>query len=631
MLQTSPNGINWTVVSAVNELIGSNQLFCIIANNSIIILGSGTTPYYVYSEDNINWITGTYTWQDARPTSYIWNGTYYIATGYAVYWSGTYSSNGKDWNHVNSPMYPFPSNTISWGLGSASLYNYVTSHYQKIYVDLKNWINGQTFSVIGGTSSTKFLSYSDNGITWTDSSTGNTIFSGGTVFGIGYNLSQWLAGGTSTSNRIAYSSDGKSWTASSSGNSIFTSKCNCFAWNGTKWIAGGSGTNQLASSTNGITWTGLGNAFFSSECNAILYNGTRWVAGGSSGSGAIIIYSSNGTSWSTALAAGNSVLSSKCSCLAWNGTLWVAGGESKQLAWSNDGITWVNATTGSLIFGTRCRCVAYGNGYWVAGGGTSVSIAYSTDGKNWTASTSGSAIISDCYSVAWNNSYWIATGGGKIAISYNGIEWLERSTIFTTPHVLLSRYISSFSSITNPFTANISTLYLIGHTTNSYSDPVNLTSSSTNSIINNYEQYQIPFTYVFDIKRDYYLKISDTSDGSGVFNYQLTNYIPKLVITGSITPVSGSKNTNNVFTVTLTNNEYYDLKVYTATWYIFRADNNTGSNTTYVTSSSITIDQKVSFTYNPGSSGTTQYFYICSTNVFATSLSVLINTGVTFI
>jgi hypothetical protein len=528
-------------------------------------------------------------------------------------------------------MYPFPSNAISWGLGSASLYNYVTSHYQKIYVDLKNWINGQTFSVIGGTSSTKFLSYSDNGITWTDSSTGNTIFSGGTVFGIGYNLSQWLAGGTSTSNRIAYSSDGKSWTASSSGNSIFTTNCNCFAWNGTKWIAGGSGTNQLASSTNGITWTGLGNSFFSSECNAILYNGTRWVAGGSSGSGAIIIYSSNGTSWSTALAAGNSVLSSKCSCLAWNGTLWVAGGESKQLAWSNDGITWVNATTGSLIFGTRCRCVAYGNGYWVAGGGTSVSIAYSTDGKNWTASTSGSAIISDCYSVAWNNSYWIATGGGKIAISYNGIEWLERSTIFTTPHVLLSRYISSFSSITNPFTANISTLYLIGHTTNSYSDPENLTSSSTNLIINDYEQYQIPFTYVFDIKRDYYLKISDTSDGSGVFNYQLTNYIPKLVITGSITPVSGSKNTNNVFTVTLTNNEYYDLKVYTATWYIFRADNNTGSNTTYVTSSSITIDQKVSFTYNPGSSGTTQYFYICSTNVFATTISVLINTGVTFI
>jgi len=591
-------------------------------------------PYYSIQPtiNSVTWNTASSGNGLIYPTSMIWNGKYFICSGGGSF-NSIYSSSGTNWTQTNTSGYPFPSNYLSEINSSSSLYTDNDTYYQSISVTLTNWIDGQNFSVIGGTSANKYISYSPNGINWIDSTSGNNIFSGGTVYSIGFNGYQWLAGGTSSSNRIAYSSDGIIWTASSSGNSIFTTNCTCFAWSGTLWIAGGSGTHQLASSPDGITWTGIGNSFFSSGCNSILYNGSLWVAGGSSGSGAIIIYSTNGTSWNTGLGSGNSILNVKCASIAWNGSnLFVAGGEStKQLAFSSNGISWSSAITGSILFGNRCRCVAYGNGIWVAGGGTSASLAYSTDGKNWTVSTSGSALISDCYCVSWNNSYWLATGNGVMALSYNGMDWTNVGSTLLTPYSLTSRYNKSLPYTgLNPFTSNIQNLYLIGFSNDSYSDPVNLASTPTTSIQNNFENYQISFKYNFDISRDYYLSVCDTVDGSGVFNTPLTNYLPKLVVSGSITPTFGLFNTNNVFTVTLTNPEYYNLGVYKSTWYIFRADNNTGSNTTLVTSSTINISQEISFTYNPGSSSTTQYFYICSTNVFASPISVLINTGVTF-
>jgi hypothetical protein len=644
----SSDGLIWTATTSANSLMVTNDFVTGLAvGNGYVaaLLYDKPASPIIYTTDGTNWYAISFSDQPLLTGGTMnlgYNGLYFISLGGNPR-NISYSSNLTNWTASNNPAYPRSSNVIDLTISFASLYTYNNqSYYRKVYVTLTNWTNGQNYSVMGGTSGSKYLAYSENGITWNDSSSGNTIFSGGTVYGIGFNQKQWLAGGTASGTKIAYSSDGSTWTNSTSGASAFTTNCKCFAWNGTKWIAGGSGTNQLASSTNGITWTGLGNSFFVTGCNAIAYNGSLWVAGGTSNTGAIIIYSSNGTSWSTGMTVANNILNTMCNCIAWNGSnLWVAGGQStRQLSFSSDGISWSSATSGSTIFGTQCRSVAYGNGKWVAGGGTSVSLAYSTDGKNWIASTNGLSIISDCYSVSWNNSYWLATGGGVIALSYDGINWINRSsTTITTPYSLVSRYNSAFATLPNPFTTAISTLYLTSYADNTYTTPLYSTSALTNAITNSNEIYKIPFTLTYlTVTSDYYFRISDvnptnTSLSNAIINYTLTNYLPKITITGTITPTSGSKNTNNVFTVKLTNNEYYNLNndENTSNAYIFRSATNNGLSTTYITTATINVSQQVSFTYNPGSSGTTQYFYICYvSSTFNSSYYTLINTGVTF-
>ena len=79
-----------------------------------------------------------------------------------------------------------------------------------------------------------------------------------------------VAGGFGT-NQLAYSDNGIDWTESTSGNSKFTVACNAVAWNGTRWVAGGYGTNPLAYSDNGITWTvsANGNLIFTVDCYAV--------------------------------------------------------------------------------------------------------------------------------------------------------------------------------------------------------------------------------------------------------------------------------------------------------------------------------------------------------------------------
>jgi hypothetical protein len=73
-----------------------------------------------------------------------------------------------------------------------------------------------------------------------------------------WNGTIWVALGESASvvGSVAYSSDGINWTASTTGNSIFTHSAYVSCWNGV-WIASGykPGKEFLAYSTDGITWT----------------------------------------------------------------------------------------------------------------------------------------------------------------------------------------------------------------------------------------------------------------------------------------------------------------------------------------------------------------------------------------
>lgn len=239
---------------------------------------------------------------------------------------------------------------------------------------------------------------------------------------------------------IAYSYDGINWTASSSGSSIFTYTCYDITWTGTLWIAGGDGQGgpqPIAYSSDGITWAlATSSSSVLTDCRALGSSGFLTVAGGS----AAMAYSYNGIDW-FASPSGSAIFTSTCLTIAYNGRIWVAGGDYN-LAYSYDGINWTNSTSGSTLMGWKCNTVAWNGTRWVAGGQSASgvgSVAYSSNGINWTASTSANNFFTnDVYTVAWNGT-WIASGyNGSItfiAYSTDGITWTSSGT--TTSYSLI--------------------------------------------------------------------------------------------------------------------------------------------------------------------------------------------------
>jgi hypothetical protein len=186
-------------------------------------------------------------------------------------------------------------------------------------------------------------------------------------------------------NTIATSPDGITWTGRA-GSSIFGTTGIHVAWNGNLWVATGIGTNSFATSPDGITWTGRGAGPFTSAGYGVAWNGSYWVATG-------------------------------------NGT-------SHTIATSTDGISWTGQ--GKTAFTTAGYDVAWNGSLWVAVGTGTNTIASSTDGTTWTPRTN---TLSQGNGVAWNGSNWIAVGNGSdyFATSSNGINWIGRGTSpFTT-------------------------------------------------------------------------------------------------------------------------------------------------------------------------------------------------------
>jgi hypothetical protein len=73
-------------------------------------------------------------------------------------------------------------------------------------------------------------------------------------------------------NSLAYSSDGITWSGTTNGNTIFSFATYCVTWAGTKWVAGGvGGPNQLATSTDGLTWSATtnGNTIMNNRVQAL--------------------------------------------------------------------------------------------------------------------------------------------------------------------------------------------------------------------------------------------------------------------------------------------------------------------------------------------------------------------------
>ena len=181
----------------------------------------------------------------------------------------------------------------------------------------KDGLGGNLWVAVGGgTGSTNSIATSgDNGTTWTGLGTNSTNILGINGRAVAYGGNTWIAVSLGGANTIATSTDGTIWTGR--GNTIVTSGGSfngglSIAYgknnNGNDlWIAGGGRTNgtvlignTLATSPDGITWTGRGISIFSTAVNGVAYGkdssgGNLWVAVGSGTN--TIATSTNGIDW----------------------------------------------------------------------------------------------------------------------------------------------------------------------------------------------------------------------------------------------------------------------------------------------------------------------------------------------
>jgi hypothetical protein len=242
--------------------------------------------------------------------------------------------------------------------------------------------------VVGGQGINQ-LAYSIDGKSYTQSSNGN-IFNSGATFQrtetIVYGNSIFVVGlskGTGGSNpaTIIYSNDGITWNNSTNATSVMSGNCSSIVWNGSIFVAAGDGLNTHIYSYNGLDWSASTNGnTFGAFGGAMATDGSRFI---STSNITKIIVSDDGITWS-ASTNGNSVLSGNASGAASYGNgVWVVGGSfpnTNMIVVSNDGFNWSASTNGNLISNVLDL---YFDGTKFFALGQNNKITYSVDGFNW--------------------------------------------------------------------------------------------------------------------------------------------------------------------------------------------------------------------------------------------------------
>ena len=244
---------------------------------------------------------------------------------------------------------------------------------------------------------------------------GNT----GTVYTVLWNGIIWVAGGKGSSVAgsptvnctLASSTDGITWVPRDIGQ-IFTVQVNSLAWNGFLWVAVGSsgatsGGNIVATSPDGISWTGRGSFLINA------YTGQTMARVASSPFSSLTLIGQNqnqafyyGTTDGLNLTRYPYSATNYFWYAAYNGTLWVSApgsNISNTIYTSPDGINWTSRGVNGTI---QVLGVAFSPilGIWAicgTGGTVSAFIQYSYDTITWT--NAAPATASTAYDIQWSS------------------------------------------------------------------------------------------------------------------------------------------------------------------------------------------------------------------------------------
>ena len=336
----SYSGINWNSITTPNTGQNGNQFTWTTPNSGrmnilqpTIIGGSGTYTTMAYSNDGIYYISLGNNIFSTSCNSIAWNGRLWVAGGSGIN-TLAYSYDGILWFGNGSSIFTSSCNNISWNgtiflaLGSGTntfatstngiIWSVLSTNVIDISGISADW-NGYAWVAVGkGTQNTIAYSSSVNAIANTWVGIGNTCFTN-IGNGVKWMYNKWVVVG-SGGNTLLYSNSivpigSNSWISNFVSKSVFSSSANNVFWNGNVAVAVGSGIgNTMATSINGIEWTGIGNTNLSVSGSGVFWNGQRWVAVGAGSNN--VIYSYNGSTWYNALNT-NSMFSS-LNCVASN-------------------------------------------------------------------------------------------------------------------------------------------------------------------------------------------------------------------------------------------------------------------------------------------------------------------------
>lgn len=326
---------------------------------------SGTTGNnaLAYSYDGLTWSGGTNAGNVWSPLGILntskWNGYMWLVGGQT--------------SPIGNQVLSYSYDGITWS-GATNAKNYLAYVYDVEYANNK-WI------AVGNTGSTAStpdrIILSNDGITWSGATqlggNSNSLFTSRVLLDIKWNGSYYLVtgSGSGTAPKIALSYDGLTWTGSTNGNTIFNSAVESVSWDGFKWVAVGvTSTNKIAYSYDGFNWTNStnGNSIFTSSCRDIIWNGSMWVACGNGTN--MLGYSYDGDTW-YASANGNTIFSGDTGDIAfsvnWNGSMFLCGNSvgtsnpssKNTIGYSYDGITWSGATNDLSVISRAVYDIGY--------------------------------------------------------------------------------------------------------------------------------------------------------------------------------------------------------------------------------------------------------------------------------
>jgi hypothetical protein len=271
--------------------------------SSFVYLAAAGSLYYSY--DGISWASSPSA-LSGTVNALASNNTTVLALGNGI----SYSTNGVSWSSSLSAQEIFGS-----GSGPAS-------------VKAAAWYGG--WIAVGSSGSSTVCVKSADGITWTQEGNLTTLITQ-TLTCIHF-AGIWVAAGSGT-NSVAFSDDGVTWYPSTSGNMLVNvGSATSLLYAKNRWfmgITGGNQTTTLATSQDGKLWTSVSVPF---TVAALATNGQVIVAVGSS-----IMYSTDRITWKAA----KTDSSGNFTSVTWNGAF-MAGSPTGILT-SPDGIQWTSA------------------------------------------------------------------------------------------------------------------------------------------------------------------------------------------------------------------------------------------------------------------------------------------------
>jgi type II secretory pathway pseudopilin PulG len=281
-----------------NTYVGETGGYSPVSSRLVAVISYSNTGYY--TTNGTSWTSTTQATSGAFCAGAYGNGKFFARTSNTAY--GMYSSNGINWTQITGPGFSGNGLGGAFGNGKFAIIQYYGNPYYT--TDPSSWTTSSIsqnktwgWMAFGNgtfvaTDTGSYTAYSTNGINWTPVALANC---GPIAYGNGrfVTISYWPG----SSRDVSYSSDGITWTVGSNAlpAGFLSGGCPGICYGGGKFLAvAGNNSNVAAQSSDGITWTQVTLPNTNNTGAVAYFNGYYYV-----GQWGRMLYSSDLSTWST--------------------------------------------------------------------------------------------------------------------------------------------------------------------------------------------------------------------------------------------------------------------------------------------------------------------------------------------